>query len=151
MDKVEMLLEKVAAKKPRKKKNPGKGRKPRDVYAPDMSKGAPGTRPKPKASTLKPKKDLTDKARSFKSDNPKPKAKPLKPKKEYKGKDFKPTKPKSTGVSKSRALAVVKPKAIPKPKAFKPKKLGLIAAGVAGTGVLAAKIRANRQAQQENK
>lgn len=147
MDKVEMLLEKVAAKKPRKKKNPGKGRKPRDVYAPDMSKGAPGTRPKPEASTLKPKKDLTDKARGFKSDNPTPKTNPLKPKKEYRGNDFKPTKPKSTRVSNSKALAVVKPK----PNAFKPKKLGLIAAGLAGTGVLAAKIRANRKAQQETK
>lgn len=107
MDKVAELLEKIAAgnKKPRKKRPQG-GRKPRDVYAPDMSKGAPGTKPKSGAS-----------------------------------------KPKGSGAAKPRTDLVKVPKAA-KPKMFTPKRLGLIAAGAAGTGALISKIRANRKAQE---
>ena len=53
---MQTLMEKIAAK-PRKKK-PAGGRKARDLYAPDMSKAAPGTKPKakpaPKAKTKLP-------------------------------------------------------------------------------------------------
>jgi hypothetical protein len=108
MDKVAELLEKIAAgnKKTRKRKPRG-GRKPKNVYAPDMSKGAPGTKPKSSAS-----------------------------------------KPSGGGAAKPRTDLVKVPKAA-KPKMFTPKRLGLIAAGAAGTGALVHKIRSNMKAQEK--
>lgn len=127
------LMEKIAAKAPRKKK-PAGGRKPRDVYAPDMSKGAPGT---------KPRQDLTSKAKSFKPTTPESPKQIIKPRKVYKSSPAKTPKaaPKLPSVIKRVASA-------PKPRMFSAKKLGLVAAGVAGAGALAAKIRASRK---ENK
>ncbi|CAL9985866.1 hypothetical protein VPHD148_0285 [Vibrio phage D148] len=151
MDNVDTLLEKIAAKskKPRKKK-PSGGRKAKDVYAPDMSKGAPGAT-KTKSSS---RKNLTDKASDFKPSTPKAKASNPKPKKEFSGKSARSFKPTlhdkvdklTNAVAKSnssKASSSVKPK-------FTPKKLGLIAGGVAGAGVLAAKVRANRKSQENS-
>lgn len=146
MENVQVLLEKVAARKQQKpkqrKKKPAGGRKPRDVYAPDMSKGAPG------ANKLKPSQDLTSKANKFKADKPTPEVKPLKPKKVMSGSEaasFKPSSsPKGTSLTR-KAISTSKAAHI-----FTPKKLGLIAGGAAGAGILAAKIRSNRKAKENS-
>ena len=109
-------MEKIAAIKKQKpaqrKRKPAKGRKARDLYAPDMSGGAPGTKPKPE---------------------PKPKI--------SKG----PTlHQKLDDLSKS-VSSMSAPKKAPVPKRFNAKKLGLIAGGVAGTGILIKKVRDMRK------
>ena len=109
-------MEKIAAIKKQKpaqrKRKPAKGRKAKDLYAPDMSGGAPGTKPKPE---------------------PKPKT--------SKG----PTlHQKLDDLSKS-VSSMSAPKKAPVPKRFNAKKLGLIAGGVAGTGILIKKVRDMRK------
>lgn len=111
-------MEKIAAIKKQKpaqrKRKPAKGRKAKDLYAPDMSGGAPGTKPKPEPKiSTGPKKGPT-------------------------------LHQKLDDLSKS-VSSMSAPKKAPVPKRFNAKKLGLIAGGVAGTGILIKKVRDMRK------